>query len=502
MGRKPTWTGRAAVLAHALRLRGARPVLIACDRWLEACEEGSLMDTTPAQFAADGPRSTACGNCFGSVDPLFKATGLPYRRLSEFESAESRERASRLLAETSSDELYELSYRGLDLGRLIESAVFRYFMRTTRPSADDPLVAGVLRRYALASILFVDAFHDALTEISPAAVVTQHGGYISRGVPTLVGESLGIAVYPFYGGQHLGSVTLGVGGPMLREISERTKGPWADLELTPERSARLDEWLRGRQRASTDDMFWRRQRESTPEALARELELDLGRPIVTAYPGVGWDSRDMVMNPRYRMEDAVFDLIELAADRPELQLVVRIHPGEVLQPASEPWLTALGARFPELPRNVRVIPPDSPVSSYELGKLSRAVFVYASTIGLELACIGRRVICAGFAPYRGKGISADVSTRAELGAQLDALDRPMINESARIAAARRFAYYFWFMRCLPFEFWYKQVERWTGARPWWHEFRSLADLTPGRHAGLDILCDAVLSGKEPYLASA
>lgn len=64
--------------------------------------------------------------------------------------------------------------------------------------------------------------------------------------------------------------------------------------------------------------------------------------------------------------------------------------------------------------------------------------------------------------------------------------------------AERFAYYLIFAREIPFEYW-PLVGKAT-PKPWWHAFRSLEDLLPGRDKNLDVICDHILYGREAIAA--
>ncbi len=503
LSRKRTWPGRSVILAYALRLRGAKPVLVACDQWLPACEEGSGEAFTAEEWISQGPRRL-CGVCFGAARTLFDAVGLPARRLSEFEKPDSRETAAAVVQRTTYEDLFSLRHRGVSIGPALESSLFRFLLCSTRPKPTQEVEA-IFRRYALAGVLLVDAVDSMLEEIVPDVVVSHYGVYLSRGIPPRVATARGKrAVTVFHFGYRPGVALIGMGTHFAGELASRSTGPWIRLEMTPARRERLRDWFERRETGTTWDIGrWSPRQPVRDDELAKKLGLDRRHPIVALFTGVGWDSREMTLDPEYLPEEMVFDAIRYAAANPMVQLAVRAHPGEVEQRAVEGWTDAILQRFPSLPPNVRLIPAGDPVRSYDLARLANAVLTYASTLGLEIACRGHPVICVGRPPYRGKGFTFDVQGRDEMVQCMDRAQRLASSVGPDWAeAAQRFAYYMWFMRGLPFPFWYRREERWPGARRWWHEFRSLSDLLPGRHAGLDAICDAILLGREPYLADA
>jgi hypothetical protein len=497
LGRKMVWPARAAVLAQALRLRGARPVVLTCDRWLPACEEGSRAKFTSEEFLRDGPRKI-CDACFGTQNTLFDLLGFPHHHFGEFHSSEAEDAVGRFLDTHGDDDLFNLEYRGLALGAHVESSILRFFQRNHRPIGDDYRAAkGVITRYARAAMLLAEVCERAFDKIRPDALVVHFGCYVSRGVPPVVARRRGIrtaVLAPGYGRQ---AWTVGDGAHIVAELGSRERGPWETLAMSPAREQRLDavlgDRLRGRIRNVHIEGFVR-----DPDEIARRLRLAPDKPLVSLFTSIGWDAKSFYDTPLYpNVEDWVFDSIRILAGRPDLQLAIRIHPSEARQPKRTPLEEIIRGQFPELPPNVRIVSSHDRLSSYTLGDMSKACSVYGSTIGMELAALGKAVIVAGRAPYWRKGFTYDVRARDDYLRYIGRLDELARPDPDRTAAARRFVYYRLFLRELPFRYWFRRgFERVRGVQPWWRTFRSLEDLLPGRDAELDAMCDAILTGRE------
>jgi hypothetical protein len=190
--------------------------------------------------------------------------------------------------------------------------------------------------------------------------------------------------------------------------------------------------------------------------------------------------------------------VEGMAARPQHDLVVRIHPGEVRltgKQTREPLGAFLKERFPVLPDNVRVIAADDRTSSYPMMEASDVGLVFTSTTGLELALHGTPVIVAGRTHYRGKGFTIDVSSPVEFE---NALDRVLADPEAAApdtALARRYAHLFFFRAPLTAP---GVIEHVPGlARI---TVTDLRELEPGRNRSTDIICDGILRGGD-FLAT-
>jgi hypothetical protein len=99
---------------------------------------------------------------------------------------------------------------------------------------------------------------------------------------------------------------------------------------------------------------------------------------------------------------------------------------------------------------------------------------------------------AGEAWIRNKGFAIDVSTPEEYFRVLDRLpfaDRMSLKATTR---ARKYAYHFFFRRMIPLEF----MEPVAGNPPFRIRIESIEDFLPGRHRGLDLICDGILNGTD------
>lgn len=498
-GRK--WPARLSILAWALRLRGADPIIVACDRWLEACGEGNLTNFTLQEFATNGARRF-CDTCFvAGTDAVYGKLRLPYRPLSEFEPPNARARASNLVSPLDYAAILSLRSGGIEIGAIVESSLLFFLLRGSRPPLENPYIQLLARRYAFAAILLADTVDEMLRRVRPDVIVVPINVYTEE-VAGLVASARGVRIatveLPVMGGE-TDRWGVGMGASIHKELAYRSEGPWEAIQMDAGRNARLDRWLSDREAGRTRYTFAKRIDDTV--SLARELDFERGKPVMSTFLPVPWET--VTYNDEtYRRNDAILDAIRVVAARPHLQLVVRLHPREIINETKESFETLIREEFATLPTNIRLVRPESRINSYLLGRMSDVVIVHGSTLGLELACQGKAVICTGAPPYRRKGFTFDAPDRRELERLVDSLDRLQLDLPPRTQAARRFAYYLWFMRELPMPLWHRPgVRQEPGFGPWWATFRTLDDLGPGRHPSLDVICDALMLGREPYLTT-
>jgi len=164
-----------------------------------------------------------------------------------------------------------------------------------------------------------------------------------------------------------------------------------------------------RQRASLWENFARRW-QGVPSEGGEQVRLSLGldkRPIVLLATNVIGDSLTL---GRQVFSDSMTEWLERTvlffAGRPEVQLVARIHPGELI--TKGPSVADVVQRaLPAIPENIHLVPADAKVNTYDIVEIANLGLVYTTTVGMEMAMSGVPVIAVGNTHYRNKGFTLD-----------------------------------------------------------------------------------------------
>jgi hypothetical protein len=111
-------------------------------------------------------------------------------------------------------------------------------------------------------------------------------------------------------------------------------------------------------------------------------------------------------------------VILFLAGRPEVQVVVRIHPAETwtVGPSVAEIIQQV---LPELPSHIHMIGPKEKVNTYDLMEIADLALVYTTTAGLEMATRGIPVLVSGRAHYRKKGFTLEADSWEEYFDKLD-----------------------------------------------------------------------------------
>jgi len=266
---------------------------------------------------------------------------------------------------------------------------------------------------------------------------------------------------------------------------------WENIRWDSKIDTVLMEYLNSRWHGTKDWVWFQEKPVEDLEAISSEFGVDFSKPCVGMLTNVMWDAQlHYPANAFPNMLEWVLQTIDYFSKRPELQLLIRIHPAEILGvlPSRQPIMEEIRTAYPELPKNVFIIPPESQASTYAAMMQCNAVIIYGTKTGVELTSMGIPVIVAGEAWIRNKGITTDASSIEDYFKILDGLPLKQPLDETTIQKARKYAYHFFFRRMIPLEF----MEP-TGGRPIYrNRLSSLQELLPGRSKGLDIICDGIL----------
>jgi hypothetical protein len=230
-----------------------------------------------------------------------------------------------------------------------------------------------------------------------------------------------------------------------------------DMPLTEGQMEKLSSLFAARQRADLWENFARRWQDTPARGGAKaraELGLD-SRPVVLLATNVLGDSLTLGRQVfSESMEEWISRTVQYFTGRPDVQLVIRIHPGEVLT-HGQSMEDVVYHVLPTLPEHIRLIGAQEKVNTYDLVEVADVGLVYTTTVGLEMALQGLPVIVAGHTHYRQRGFTHDpeswVRYYKTIGSMLEDPASFKLSEE-QVQLAWRYAYRFFFEFPRPFPY--------------------------------------------------
>ena len=474
-------------LAIALTLRGAKVDFFLCDG-VPGCHLTKIGKESPARVIETDVRKR-CGACLATGRATLEPLGLRIATLSDFVTEVDRHEAEELAQNTPVKGLQRMTLSGWKIGEHALAGALRYFAHDDISA--DPLGEGVARKFLKAAVLTARGVDRLMASSAYDVVSANHGIYTPQGVVGEVARGRGVRVVNWNPAYRRHCFVFSHGDTYHHTMISEDVSCWENLELSPERTERIVSYLRERRQASGDWIWFNKAKDSSLAELRKALSLD-ERPLVVALTSVAWDAcLHYESNAFQSLTDWTLQTVEYFAERPDLQLVVRVHPAEVtgFVKSRTKMADIIAERFPQLPENVKVVPPEDQLSTYSLLDNANAVLLYSTKTGIEASAQGLPVVVAGEAWIRNKGFSHDANSPQDYRAILDQLPfRDRLSSEAR-ERALRYAYHFFFRRMIELPF----LEP-AGPAEFEIAVSSLDELRPGAHPSLDCILDGMLSG--------
>jgi hypothetical protein len=339
----------------------------------------------------------------------------------------------------------------IDIVKLVSDYDAQYTMQVEEVDTNSPIYRMRFERNQAAAQIAL----SWLQSNKPDVVIVPNGTIQELGVVYRVARSLKIPTITYEFGDQRQRIWLSQNSEVMRQ---ETDGLWQVTQarkLTQTQLDRLRSMLSSRQRGALWENFARMWQDSPKmggEAMRKNLGLD-NRPVVLLATNVLGDSLTLGRQVFSKhMEDWISRTVQYFAGRPDIQFVIRVHPGEVLTHGLS-METVVKRVLPRLPQHIRLVGARDKVNTYDLIEVADLGLVYTTTVGLEMAMSGLPVIVAGKTHYRGKGFTLDADSWVsyfKLLGQL--LEKPQVFQLTRpqVEDAWNYAYRFFFNFALPF----------------------------------------------------
>lgn len=474
-------------IAAALRLRGSDVHAVICDGAFIACVKREIKDKQPITCWQE-----TCAACRRDCASVLEGMGIPYSYIGDYVSRQTVLGLRRQAEGATWENLDELRYGEINVGKNARSAVLRYLQGHSFPN--DPLI---VREYAVSALVCAAAAANAIERMSPARIIMSHGTYVDWGpaLHTALARRVPVVAWMasylparFYfrhveNGLHL-------------DFHNMSRIAWDECHrqrLSDEQGKRLDTYLQVRYKEDISfDM--KRFKEYTGQAdrVKARYGLDTARPVWGIMTHINWDTVSDYAPMVYRsFNDWVVDTIHEIKNITDVQWIIKVHPAEAWDNPDSGVECLIREHFPVLPEHIRVLPAEEDLSPLDFFQMIDGGVTVYGTSGLESALQGKPVILAGEAHYGRKGFTYDSDSQESYRKWLNkASSLPSLNEMQR-ELARRYAYCYFIQRQIPLS-----VVR-DPASKWWNfQLDKREMLLEGHDPAIDFVCTRIMDGKD------
>jgi len=304
----------------------------------------------------------------------------------------------------------------------------------------------------------------------PDVVLIPNGLILEMGIVFRVARYLNIPAVTFEFNDQREQIWLAQNTSIMRQDTDYLVRDRCSLPMTDEmyeRLADLENARRGARVWGKSKRLWQYVSSQGADETRKVLGLD-ARPVVLLAANVLGDSLTLGRNIfADSMSEWITRTVQFFASRPEVQFVIRVHPGEKLVPQAKSMGTVVREALPEIPKHIHLIGALDNVNTYDLIEIADLGLAYTTTVGVETAMNGIPVISCGQTHYRGRGFTLDPNTWNEYFASLEKVlsDLPAHRLSEeQVAKAWNYAYRFFFEYPRPFP--WRLMNFWDDLEVW------------------------------------
>lgn len=394
--------------------RGGRPVtLVQCGEVLDSYCPVMSADRLSVGSSRSAKRES-CRDCRHNAGIARERAAYRAVLLDRYVTPAVRDRATEVARTVTPQTWAELEVDGIPVGRY---AAYLSLLHHKVPEITATPAAWAEYRSDLRNALLVlGAMPALIDDVDPTHVVVYNPLYPTNRMLAEVARQRGLRLVGVHAGSYIPAryETVGVYGHISNSqtlVDSPTVRASVDRPCTPAEVAAVGRHL-GELVAGTDPwVYSSAPQRQDPVALRQRLGVRAEAPVVVALLSSPDETRaSMLVDAEFHRdpERGYSDISEfiravrgLALSRPELDVVLRLHPRltpNKRETVTSPDLDAILAELADLPSNAHVNAPGDGVSLYDLAGIASAAVNQSSSSGLEYLALGLPVV--SFDPVR------------------------------------------------------------------------------------------------------
>jgi len=307
------------------------------------------------------------------------------------------------------------------------------------------------------AIAVSDKVGQVLAKINPDAVIMSHGIYSTWGPAFQVLDAHDIPVLIHGRGKKRHSQVFNWNHTAdswnVSEEWDKVK----DKDLTTVEWAEINEYLGSRVTHKNDVFVFNFGGETSDKETFDYLGLDENKPVYTMFTNVLWDAasaqREIAFN---NPVEWVLETIKWFNQHPEKQLIVKIHPAEMIIGTNMPFYDIIMSET-KPNKNIRIIQPHEKVNSWSIYNITTLGIVHTTTAGMELPLVNKPCMVVSKTHYRGKGFTIDIASNKEYFEVLENFDPTRIDFDKNRHEALKYAYLLFIRYQVPFNMFFEEV---------------------------------------------
>lgn len=411
------------------------------------------------------------GTRTGWAVPAYRALGVPGHAYLDDFLDQARARLAPGLAERLADRAVSFvalcaleSDDGVKVGKYVASTLIRQ-LHAGSLDLDEPGTKARVRQAVADSLLLAEAAKLLLDAVRPDVCLFLERGYSPYGEFYDLALARGLNVIQWCGSQRPDAFVLKRCTPANQDshpsiLSPKTwellkSAPLPDAAREAVRRELFDGYASGAWFSEVGTQF--RTSIMEKDAVTRALGLDPEKKTAVLFAHMFWDATLFYGKDVFRdYKEWFVETVRAACRNTALNWLIKVHPANLVKLNRDGYqgelaeLAAIREEIGELPPHVRLMPPDTPVSTYSLFSVMDYCLTVRGTVGIEAAVFGVPVLTCGTGRYDRLGFTVDASGREEYLERLGRLQELPRPSEAQTELAWKYAFGVFVLRLFHF----------------------------------------------------
>jgi hypothetical protein len=428
-------------------------------------------------------------SCFKESSFILNQAGIRINKFSSGITEENLKEIDEICEQIEIDKIREYKLKNVDVGEHAIAGALRFFAKAT--FENEPAADAVIRAYFKSALITTFCFRNIFKKRDINIVVLHHGIYVPQGIICSVAKSMGVKVVTWNIAYRKNRFIFSHDDTYHHTLINEDISKWQNIEWSGNKEVELKNYLQGRWFGDDDWINFNQENPSVNhDSIIKKLSIDPNKPCFALLTNVLWDAQlHYPANAFKNMLEWVFETIQFFIKRTDLQLIIRVHPAENTGRivSRQKIIDEINVKFPDLPKNIKLIPANGDFTSYEVVSISNAALIYGTKMGVELSASGIPVVVAGEAWIRGKGVTRDATSKEDYLDILNKLPFDKNLDGEDLIKAKKYAYHFFFRRMIPIN----SVKEVSGWPPFDINLNNMTELENIYDPGLELICKGI-----------
>jgi hypothetical protein len=426
-----------------------------CDEVLPACIMATVHRVDESNFLEHGSKKI-CSYCYLRANEYLKKTGGNIIKFSDFISSDELNEIKNMKFDNDTlKDIKRFKLDGVNIGEHAQSGTMRYFAAANLNKFKN--ASEILVNYTKSALITKKVCDNLFNKKKYDELFINHGIYVPQGVVLESANKFKINTSTWCFAYTRNSVNITRGDTYHRALVYEKEHQWNNFNFDKNLEKKIDHFLLQRREGKTISMSgnWNvkiKNQDLNIQNYLLKRKIDINKPIIGLATNMLWDAQVFFPSNFFKdMLEWLFFTIDYFSKRKDVQLVIRVHPAEVLSAnkSQERIEEIILQRYKKLPNNIFLIKPEETISTYSIFKKCNAVIVYGSKVAMETMAANIPTIICGESFLRNKSISFDPNSKQEYLEMLNELPykkNPISKD--RLNLAKKYAFHFFFRRTI------------------------------------------------------